>query len=77
MYTFEQYREMVKKSFLDDCDERQLDEAKKYFNSEEAQRVIRVNYKEDIAKLKNKQITDKIFCNGCVNGVAYCLSMMM
>lgn len=46
MYTLEEYRDMVKKSFLNDVDERQLSDARKYFESSEAQNVIMKNYQE-------------------------------
>ena len=77
MYTFENYRDMVKKSYLASCGDKERTKASKYFDSEEAQDVIRENYESDIKKLKNKEITEKVFCNGCVDGVAYCLYLMM
>ena len=77
MYTLEEYRDMLKKSFLNDVDERQLSDARKYFESSEAQNVIMKNYKQDTADLQRMKITDKVFRNSCVSGVAYCLYMMM
>lgn len=77
MYTFEEYRDMVKKSFLKDFDGTQLSNAKKYFDSEEAQDEIQEQYKRDIKKLKAGEISDNVFRKGCVNGTAYALYMMM
>ncbi len=49
-YTLNQYRDMVKKSLLKTCakSEKETAIAKKYFDSEEAQDVIRDSYKTDI-----------------------------
>lgn len=77
MYTFEEYREMVKNSFFEDFEGKQLPKAKNYFSSEEAQDEIRVQYKRDIKKLEAGEITDKVFRNGCVDGTAYTLFLMM
>lgn len=76
MYTLEQYRDMVEKSYLSCFSEKQQATAKKYFATEEAQREVKNRYKKDIEKLKNNEITDKVFCNGCVDSVAYCLYLM-
>ena len=77
MYTLDQYRDMVKKSYLSCFSERLYPDAERYFESEEAQQEIENRYKRDIARLERQEITEKVFCNGCVSSVAYCLYLMM
>ena len=77
IYTFEEYRDMVEKSYLSCFSEKQQATARKFFATEEAQREVRSRYKKDIEKLKNIEITDTVFQNGCADSTAYCLYLMM
>ena len=76
MYTLEEYRDLVKKAYVKHFTERQMTNAMKYFDSDEAQKEIKEQYNSDIKKLKSGEITDNVFRHGSVSGTAYTLYLM-
>lgn len=77
IYSFEEYRDMVEKAYMAHFSNEKLRSvAERYFISDEAQDVIRTQYKTDINDLKANKITDNVFRNGGVNSTAYCLYLM-
>ncbi|MCD8306862.1 MAG: hypothetical protein LUD51_01335 [Clostridia bacterium] len=74
--TLEEFTQLVKEYF--ECDFGPISEAaqEKYFQSDKVRYIVESRYKESVEKLKNAEITARIFRIGCAASVAECLSLM-
>ncbi|MCD8287072.1 MAG: hypothetical protein LUD50_07610 [Clostridia bacterium] len=74
--TLEEFTQIVKEYF--ECYYGSISEAAldRYFESDEARRVVGNRYKEHLEDLKNGEITTKIFRIGCAAAVGDCLAFM-
>lgn len=72
--SFEEFEKAVKKHYQslvgDD------DNARAYWDSDEAKEVVRIAYKNGAEDVRNGLIDEKIFLQGVANSAAYCLHLM-
>lgn len=74
--TIEEFTQWVKEDFK--CWFTRITDAQvdAYFETDEAKDRVSREYNEGIEGLKSRDITSKIFRNGCVASAAECLSLM-
>lgn len=75
MISYEEYRAIVMREFKGLWGPLSDEEVEAYFERE-GNEVTRSRYKGDVKKLKEGRITERILENGCIESVAYCLSLM-
>ena len=75
MISYEEYRAIVVRNFKELRRSLSDDEVEVYFERE-GNEITRDSYEENIKKLKEGRITERILEKGCTASVAYCLSLM-
>ncbi|KGF11792.1 hypothetical protein HMPREF1633_04510 [Tissierellia bacterium S5-A11] len=75
MISYEEYRAIVVYNFKELRGSLSDEEVEAYFERE-GNEITRDRYEEDVEKLKEGRITERILENGCPASVAYCLSLM-
>lgn len=75
MISYEEYRAIVVRRFKETRSYLSDEEVEAYFERE-GNEITRARYKGDVKKLKEGRITERILENGCIESVAYCLSLM-
>lgn len=75
MISYEEYRALVVKGFKYYWEDLSDEEVEAYFERE-GNEITRSRYEEDVKKLKEGRITERILEKGCTSSVAYCLSLM-
>ena len=73
---YEKFIKLVKEKYDKMLEREDEEEREEYFNSEEAQEAIKESYDIAKKKLKEGEITERIFENGVVDSLVYCLYMM-
>ncbi len=72
--TYDEFKEEVKRQYKelvgDDAD------ARKYWESDEAQRTIKNGYENGVHDIKNKGMAPSVLLTGSASSVAYCLHLM-
>lgn len=76
MITYEEFKALVRESLAKDMKKLTTEQLEEYINGEEAEEVIKNRYDLSIIQFENGEITEKIFRNGNVSAVAYCLYML-
>ncbi|MBS5887379.1 MAG: hypothetical protein E6Y23_02315 [Negativicoccus massiliensis] len=75
MISYEEYRAIVVKRFRYYWEDLSDEEVEAYFERE-GNEITKDRYEEDVEKLKEGRITERILENGCPASVSYCLSLM-
>ena len=75
MISYEEYRAIVVKRFRYYWEDLSDEEVEAYFERE-GNEITKDSYEEDVKKLKEGRITERILENGCPESVAYCLCLM-
>ncbi|MDU2417178.1 hypothetical protein [Negativicoccus succinicivorans] len=75
MISYEEYRAIVVRNFKESRRSLSDEEVEAYFERE-GNEITRDSYEENIKKLKEGRITERILEKGCPASVAYCLSLM-
>ena len=75
MISYEEYRAIVVEQFRYYWDSLSDEEVEAYFERE-GNEVTKDRYEEDVEKLKEGKIIERILEKGCTSSVAYCLSLM-
>ncbi len=75
MISYEEYRAIVVRNFKESRRSLSDEKVEAYFERE-GNEITRDSYEENIKKLKEGRITERILEKGCPASVAYCLSLM-
>ena len=72
--TLDQYKNWVKEYLRGEInDDEAVDE---YMKNDETIEIIERRYKKDVEKYKSGKVTARVFREGCVASVGYCLYML-
>ena len=71
--TYDEWEKAVAKEYKGLCGSEDYDG---YYQSDEAQEVIKAQYNDNVAEFKRGEITKRQFMEGGVNSCAWCLMMM-
>ena len=74
--TYDDFEDLVRerlRHYLSNVSDKEFD---KYMNDEETQEEIREKYEDGLEKYKSGEVTYKVFTNGCVSSVVWCLNLL-
>ena len=73
---YEEFRDLVKKNFMEDMDDLTEDDVEEFLSEEENEDIIRNQYDYAVVRLEKGEIDETVFRNGCVSAAAYSLEML-
>ena len=74
--SYKEFRKAVYKSYKKSLKVQDQDEVEEYFKSDEAEEVMKNEYKNLKKKLENGDISENVILGGGAGGCAQCLVMM-
>ena len=74
--TFDEFEERVRKTYDENLLAFSQEMRDRYFYGEEAQEVLHSEYEWHLQRLKDGEITERIFREGVAISCGYCLSLM-
>lgn len=74
--TYEEFRDLVKKSFMQDMDGLSEEDAEAYLSEEDSVEVIGNEYERSSEMFDRGEITETMFRNGSVSAVASTLYLL-
>ena len=74
--SYEKFRKAVYETYKGCLKAHPLKEIDEYFNSDEAEEIIKDAFKADTQKVKEGIISEEILYGDCAGGTGYCLALM-